>query len=63
MKKGLRLQEQRKKIRDIESEEGRKLRLKLVEKRPQGKERELLFAIREELKGIREMLEEFPPPS
>ena len=53
----------RKKIRGIESEEGRKLRLKLVEKRPQGKERELLFAIQEELKGIREMLEESPPPS
>jgi DNA-binding transcriptional MerR regulator len=52
----------RKKIRGIESEEGRKL-MKLVEKRPQGKERELLFAIQEELKGIREMLEESPPPS
>lgn len=53
----------RKKIRDIEREEGRKLRLRLVEKRPEGKERELLFAIQEELKGIREMFEESPPPS
>ena len=53
----------RKKIRGLESEETRKLRLKLVEKRPQGKERELLSAIQEELKGIREMLEESPPPS
>ena len=46
----------KKKIRDIEREEGRKSRVRLVEKRPDGEERKLLFAIREELKGIREML-------
>lgn len=53
----------RRRIRGVESEEGKKLRLKLVEKRPQAKERELLFTIQEELKGIRELLEESPPPS
>jgi DNA-binding transcriptional MerR regulator len=53
----------KRKIREIEREEGRRLRLRLVEKGHSGEERELLSAIREELKGIREMLEEFPLPS
>ncbi len=48
----------KKKIRDIEREESRKLRSRLVEKIPEAKERELLSVIREELKGIRKMLEE-----
>lgn len=51
----------KKKIRDMEREEGRKLRLRLVEKKPEAKERELLFVIREELKGIQKMLEELSP--
>jgi DNA-binding transcriptional MerR regulator len=53
----------KKRIRDIEREEGRKSRSRVVEKRPEGEERELLFAVREELKGIREMIEKFPPQS
>lgn len=53
----------KKRIRDIEREEGRKSRLRVIEKRPEGEERELLFAVREELKGIREMIEKFPPQS
>jgi DNA-binding transcriptional MerR regulator len=53
----------KKRIRDIEREEGRKSRLRGGEKRPEGEERELLFAVREELKGIREMIEKFPPQS
>jgi DNA-binding transcriptional MerR regulator len=53
----------KRKIRDMEREEGRRLRLRLVEKGHNGEERELLSAIREELKGIREMLEESPLPS
>jgi DNA-binding transcriptional MerR regulator len=47
----------KKKIRDLEKAENMKTRLRLVEKRPASSERELLSAIREELKGIRKMLE------
>jgi DNA-binding transcriptional MerR regulator len=45
----------KKKIRDLEREENKQL--KLFEKRTEGGDRELLAAIREELKGIRRMLE------
>lgn len=47
----------KKKIRDLEKVENRQLKLKLVEKRSNGKDDELLVTIREELKGIRKMLE------
>jgi len=47
----------KKKIREIEREESRKSRSRLVEKKTEGKERELLSVIREELKGIQKMLE------
>ena len=47
----------KKKIRDLERMENRQLKLKLVEKRSNGKDHELLVTIREELKGIRKMLE------
>jgi DNA-binding transcriptional MerR regulator len=47
----------KKKIRDLERVENRQLKLKLVEKRSNGKDHELLVTIREELKGIRKMLE------
>ncbi len=53
----------KRKIRDMEREESRKFRLRLVEQRSEEKERELLFAIREELKGIQKMLEESSLPS
>ncbi len=52
----------KRKIRDMEREESRKFRLRLVEQRSEEKERELLFAIREELKGIQKMLEESSLP-
>jgi len=47
----------KKKIRDLERAENKQLRLRLVEKGSNGKDRELLVSIREELKGIRAMLE------
>jgi DNA-binding transcriptional MerR regulator len=47
----------KKKIRDLERDENRQMKLRLVEKRPNGKDHELLLAVREELKGIRKMLE------
>lgn len=47
----------KRKIRDIERAENNRAKLRLVEKRPNGKDRELLVAIREELKGIRRLLE------
>jgi len=47
----------KKKIRDLEREENKQMKLKLFEKRSDGGDRELLAAIREELKGIRKMLE------
>lgn len=46
----------KKKIRDLEKLENRKPKLRLVEKRSDGRDHELLLAIREELRGIREML-------
>ncbi len=47
----------KKKIRDLERDENRQMRLTLVEKRPDGRDRELLLSVREELKNIRKMLE------
>ncbi len=48
----------RKKIRDVEKEDGRRAKLTPAEKGSDEKKRELLFVIREELTGIRDMLEE-----
>ena len=47
----------KKKIRDLEKAENRQMKLRLVEKKPDGKDHELLLAVQEELKGIREILE------
>lgn len=47
----------KKKIRDIERLENKQMKLRLVEKGSNGKGHELLVLIREELKGIRKMLE------
>jgi len=47
----------KKRIRDIEKAENRQMKLHLLEKRPDGNDRDLLLVIREELKGIRELLE------
>jgi len=47
----------KKKIRDLERAENMQMKLRLVEKGSNGKDRELLLSIREELKGIRKMLE------
>ena len=47
----------KKKIRDLERAENKQMKLRLVEKGSNGKDRELLLSIREELKGIRNMLE------
>ena len=47
----------KKKIRDVERLENKQLRLKLVEKKSDGKDHELLASVKEELKGIRRMLE------
>ena len=47
----------RKKIRDLERLENKQLKLKLVEKKSNGKDHELLASVKEELKGIRSMLE------
>jgi len=47
----------KRKIRDLERAENVKMKLRLVEKRSDRGERELLAAIREELKGIRQLLE------
>lgn len=47
----------KKKIRDLEKVENRQMKLTLIEKGLNGKDHELLVAIREELKGIRKMLE------
>jgi len=47
----------KKKIRDIERLENKQMKLKLVEKRSNGKSHEFLVAIQEELMGIRKMLE------
>ena len=47
----------KKKIRDLERLENKQLKLKLVEKKSDGKDHELLASVTEELKGIRSMLE------
>src|SRR3972149_1610289 len=47
----------KKKIRDLEKLENKKMKLKLVEKGSNGKAHELLTALQEELKGIRKMLD------
>ena len=47
----------KKKIRDLERLENKQLKLKLVEKKSNGKDDELLASVKEELKGIRSMLE------
>ena len=47
----------KKKIRDVEREESRSLRLKAVDNGSEGQERRLLFLIREELQGIKRILE------
>jgi DNA-binding transcriptional MerR regulator len=47
----------KKKIRDMERAESRQMKLTLVERKGSGKEHELLVAVREELTGIRKLLE------
>jgi DNA-binding transcriptional MerR regulator len=47
----------KKKIRDLERAENEPIKVRLGERGPEEKDRELLAAIREELKGIREMLD------
>jgi DNA-binding transcriptional MerR regulator len=47
----------KKKIRDLERLENKQLKLKLVENKSNGKDHELLASVKEELKGIRSMLE------
>ncbi len=47
----------KKKIRDLEKEENKQMKLQLVEKVSDSKERELLIEIIEELKMIRKLLE------
>ena len=47
----------KKKIRDVERDESRSLRLKAVDYGAEGEERKLLFLIREELQGIKRILE------
>lgn len=47
----------KKKIRDLERLENKQLKVKLVEKKSNGKDHELLASVKEELKGIRNMLE------
>ena len=47
----------KKKIRDLERFEARQMKLKLVEKGTDGKVHDFLISLKEELKGIRKMLE------
>ena len=47
----------KKKIRDLERGEQRPTKLRLIEKKLDGRDRELLLTIRDELKGIRKLLE------
>jgi DNA-binding transcriptional MerR regulator len=47
----------KKKIRDFEREGPEPVKLKLIEKRGDGKDRNLLLTVREELEAIRGMLE------
>ncbi|MFB3887226.1 MAG: MerR family transcriptional regulator [Thermodesulfobacteriota bacterium] len=47
----------KKKIRDLEKAANRQMKLELIEKGSNGRDSQLLDALREELKGIRKMLE------
>jgi DNA-binding transcriptional MerR regulator len=47
----------KKKIRDLERMENKRTKLRLVEKKSDATDHDLLAAIREELQGIRKMLE------
>ncbi|MGQ9646801.1 MAG: MerR family transcriptional regulator [Thermodesulfobacteriota bacterium] len=47
----------KKKIRDLERSESSQTKLTLVERKSEGKEHDLLASVKEELKGIRRMLE------
>jgi DNA-binding transcriptional MerR regulator len=47
----------KRKIRDLEKLENKQTKLRLVEKGSNGKTHEFLVALREELRGIRKMLE------
>jgi DNA-binding transcriptional MerR regulator len=47
----------KKKIRDIEKEESSDMRLRLVERKPSLRDRELLAMVRDELKAIRGLLD------
>jgi DNA-binding transcriptional MerR regulator len=47
----------KKKIRDLEKLENKKMKLKMVEKGSNGKANEFLTALQEELKGIRKILD------
>lgn len=47
----------KKKIRDLERGENKQMKLQLEAKIPDSKKRELLMEIKEELKGIRKLLE------
>ena len=47
----------KKKIRELEKEGNQRIKLRSTERKSDGKDHELLAAIREELKGIRKMLE------
>src|SRR4030043_1485896 len=47
----------KKKIRDVERGGNSQMNLGAVEKKPDGKDHELIVAIQEELKGIKKMLE------
>ena len=53
----------KKKIREAEKEEGKRARAESAGERPAESERELLFVLREELQGIRDMLEGSSVPS
>ena len=47
----------KKKIRDLERAENSQTQGRLVEKKPEGKDHDLLISVQEELKGIRRILE------
>ncbi len=47
----------KKKIRDLEKAANKQMKLRLVEKGSNGKDSQLIDTIREELKGIRDLLE------
>lgn len=47
----------KKKIKDLERAEDNRVQLRLVEKKSRGLDHDLLLMVREELKGIRRMLE------